>query len=384
MRLTATKTLILLAAAAVFAPGQTQVDLRTQSKSIDFSAASSTKPFASGSALPATCGVGQMFFLTNTIGGQNMYGCSAVNTWTLQSGGPTSPTTVENAGTIVGTRPILNLNGGQGVFWSLSDTGTAISAQTMLDSALVQTRAGDQSGSNLLCASVSTGSSGVAYRCNMTPTLAAYSTGMVVHWLPDATVVGLAATTLNIDSLGAVAVEKADGITNPGASDVVAGQLYQLWYDGSVFRIASGGSSGSGSVGPAGPAGPAATHGLAFSIGQPGGSQLTTASISPTLGLPFACTIGNPSGSKYTLALGEGDSGTVTVAFWKVSGGTAIPTSANSISTSGLTLSSGSQLQSSTFSDFTTTTINQNDIMTMAIVAISGSVSSVTAVLPCQ
>ncbi len=73
-------TLSILTAVAGIAAGQTQVDLRTQSKSIDFSAAPSTKPFSSGSSLPAACSVGQMYFVTTAIGGQNMYGCSATNT----------------------------------------------------------------------------------------------------------------------------------------------------------------------------------------------------------------------------------------------------------------------------------------------------------------
>ena len=42
-------------AAGIRLAAQTQVDLRTQSKGVDFTAAQSTKPFKSGGALPATC-----------------------------------------------------------------------------------------------------------------------------------------------------------------------------------------------------------------------------------------------------------------------------------------------------------------------------------------
>jgi hypothetical protein len=66
---------------------QTLVDLRTQSKSVDFSAANTTKPFKSGTSLPATCGVGEAFFQTNAPAGLNLYGCTAVNSWTLLSAG---------------------------------------------------------------------------------------------------------------------------------------------------------------------------------------------------------------------------------------------------------------------------------------------------------
>jgi hypothetical protein len=37
---------------------QTLVDLRTQSKSVDFTAAPSTKPFKAGTVLPAICSLG--------------------------------------------------------------------------------------------------------------------------------------------------------------------------------------------------------------------------------------------------------------------------------------------------------------------------------------
>ena len=43
------------------APGQTLVDLRTQTKDVDFSGANTTKPFKSGTLLPGTCGVGEAF-----------------------------------------------------------------------------------------------------------------------------------------------------------------------------------------------------------------------------------------------------------------------------------------------------------------------------------
>jgi hypothetical protein len=67
--------------------GQTEVDLRTQSKNVDFSAAPSTKPIQTGTTIPGTCAVGQMFFLTTAPAGSNVYGCQATNVWTLEGGG---------------------------------------------------------------------------------------------------------------------------------------------------------------------------------------------------------------------------------------------------------------------------------------------------------
>src|SRR5665213_3186393 len=66
---------------------QTQVDLRLQSKGVDFSGAISTSPMKTGTAFPATCTAGQQFFLLNGAPGANLYACTSANTWTLESGG---------------------------------------------------------------------------------------------------------------------------------------------------------------------------------------------------------------------------------------------------------------------------------------------------------
>src|SRR5262245_58045650 len=70
---------------ATGAAGQTTLRLRTQTKDVDFSAAPSTRPAKTGTSLPSICAVGEMFFLSNaTNPGENLYGCTATNTWTLQ------------------------------------------------------------------------------------------------------------------------------------------------------------------------------------------------------------------------------------------------------------------------------------------------------------
>jgi hypothetical protein len=66
---------------------QTVVDLRTQSKSVDFSSAVSTQPSKTGVTIPATCLTGESFFKLNAPAGQNLYGCTSPNVWTLQSSG---------------------------------------------------------------------------------------------------------------------------------------------------------------------------------------------------------------------------------------------------------------------------------------------------------
>ncbi|MGI8991378.1 MAG: hypothetical protein ACR2I2_17570 [Bryobacteraceae bacterium] len=91
------------------ARAQTQVDLRSQTKSVDFSGASFTKPSKTGTTLPAHCGVGEYFFKTDAAAGQNVFGCTATDVWTGQS----SPS-VSFGGDIFGVPPALRVVGLQG------------------------------------------------------------------------------------------------------------------------------------------------------------------------------------------------------------------------------------------------------------------------------
>jgi len=210
---------------------QTQVDLRTQSKAVDFQAAPYTKPFKSGSALPLTCTQGEMFFLLTASPGTNIFGCPNGG-WVSEGGG--GVTTIKNTGTIVGSRSILDISSGPGVVLSTIDTGQSILIQSSLDTAVVQTRSSEQSGGTLLCASA--GGSASTYTCFLSPTLSTYTAGMVLHWKPDTNGTG-GPTTLNVDTLGPAALKLADGITDPAAGDIMAGRVYETWYDGTSFRL---------------------------------------------------------------------------------------------------------------------------------------------------
>ncbi len=77
---------ILCTISLVLVSGQTAVNLPKQSKDPDFSSFSGTKPVQTGTALPATCTTGQLFFLAGAAG-SNVYGCTSTNTWSLEAGG---------------------------------------------------------------------------------------------------------------------------------------------------------------------------------------------------------------------------------------------------------------------------------------------------------
>lgn len=86
--------------AAVLA--QTQVDLRTQSKAVDFSGAASTQPAKKGTTLPSTCVTGEQFFKTDAAAGQNLYVCASANSWT--------PVNATCATCVTAPAPLTNLN----------------------------------------------------------------------------------------------------------------------------------------------------------------------------------------------------------------------------------------------------------------------------------
>lgn len=67
--------------------GQTLVDIKTQTKNIDFSRALSVRPFPTGTGLPSVCNPGEMFFKSDALSGANLYGCVALNSWVLESAG---------------------------------------------------------------------------------------------------------------------------------------------------------------------------------------------------------------------------------------------------------------------------------------------------------
>lgn len=87
----------LAAFLAGLASAQTQIDLRTQAKNVDFSAAPFTRSFQTGATLPASCTVGGTFFKSNAQAGVNFYGCTSTNTWTQQGASLSSRYIVDSA-----------------------------------------------------------------------------------------------------------------------------------------------------------------------------------------------------------------------------------------------------------------------------------------------
>lgn len=124
------------------------------------------------------------------------------------------------------------------------------------------------------------------------------------------------------------------------------------------------------------------TRGIPFTIGDPSNTSALTVAATTTayITMPIACTI-----TAYNLLI---DAGTITVKFWKIATGTAIPTSSNSINTSGVGIATGTAIHcinssgNCNIADFTTTTVSANDIMAMNVTAVA-TAKVVNGVLEC-
>jgi len=159
------------------------------SSSVDFSASGSTAPVKTGTvaARPANCTQGQVYFATDATAGQNLSFCTTTGTpgtWSAMAGGGSS--------------------GGAGISY---------------------------------CAPA--GGSGTTYTCSPNPAVPSYTAGVTLAFVPDVNGAG-GATTLNVSGLGAKALKAADGATNPSSTDLTAGRVYFVTYDGTAFRVERG------------------------------------------------------------------------------------------------------------------------------------------------
>jgi hypothetical protein len=283
---------ILAWVVAYTAHAQTFVDLRTQSKSVDFTAANTTKPMKTGTVLPATCGAGEAFFQLNAPAGSNLYLCTSQNSWTLQVGGAVAR--VQNAGTNLpventlnfsgggctddsangrtncngagipglniavngsaqGTQPTLNLISGTGIIEACANNSGAnrVDCTPSLDTAYAPTRAMDQAGTDHSIIATSS-NAGVAFAANANPTLSAYTQNQTLSFIA-ADHACAAGATLSIDGLGPIPMKRIIGgaLANLSAGDCVQGVPILLRAYGSpvsAFVLSPDGSPATGWV----------------------------------------------------------------------------------------------------------------------------------------
>jgi hypothetical protein len=182
--------LLIFVLATCILSAQTKIDLHTQARRVDFSAAESTKPFRTGNALPVTCSMGEAFLLLTALPGQNLYTCIATNMWVtnaakLPEGGSMGDVLTWNPATAAwvpgtalattavhingvrhGARTVQNYVVGNGMILTAFDDGSAIQLTHAVDTAVMQTRANAQSGADLLLSAVSADGVVLPPRCS--------------------------------------------------------------------------------------------------------------------------------------------------------------------------------------------------------------------------
>lgn len=123
--------------------------------------------------------------------------------------------------TITGTAGQITVSNGDGVAGN----------PTLSLDADVALKSGIQAGGYVYCADAGANDT---YTCTITPTLTAYTAGMLVVFVPNTTNTG--AATLNVDTLGAKAIKTYTG-GDPGDGELTADRWYTLLYDGTDFKM---------------------------------------------------------------------------------------------------------------------------------------------------
>jgi hypothetical protein len=131
-----------------------------------------------------------------------------------------------------------------------------------------------------------------------------------------------------------------------------------------------------GNVGATGST-PVLHHSFQYLFFNSGSALVASATAIGAFTVPAACTI-----TSWDIDVSPSD--TATVKTYKVATGTTHPTSTNSISTSGVSISSGGHLHSTTLTDFTTTSAAAYDIFAFALTAVGGTATQLTFSLECN
>lgn len=162
-------------------------------------------------------------------------------------------------------------------------------------------------------------------------------------------------------SSGILAAQGTSTITPYFVRPLEAGANIQLTYNSGVTQISAGNL--------------ALLHPVrTISETFDGGASALTAGVTRYVTVPFACTL-----NSWNLTA---DQGTATITVWKVASGTAVPTVANSVSTAGISLATGTAIHSTNMTDFTSVAVAPNDIVGIHLSAVD-SAHFVNATLGC-
>ena len=168
--------------------------------------------------------------LTSPLNGMSIYNSTTgvmnfreAGAWVANAAGGSIPTaaTTTKGGVEIGTSAETIAG---------TDTGGTSASLLALPSDIAKNT---QSGTFVYAAD---GEASDTYVITMTPTLTAYTTGMVVNFKANTANTG--ACTLNIDTLGAKSIKKTHD-ADPADNDIESGQIVTVVYDGTNFQMQS-------------------------------------------------------------------------------------------------------------------------------------------------
>jgi hypothetical protein len=331
--------LVVMAAKMTFA--QTQINLQSQARDVDFSAAPSTKPAQTGTVVPAACSTGSVFVSLSNPPGQNVYVCTGPDVWSLQTG--TAPNFLEVSAS--------------GATLSIGAKCTALSP-----------------------CNVRVGSTVSAFTNGMTAIISNGS-GTAYVYVSSAGLLTVGHTMAVACSGGCVAQAGITGFPTDSYPIAVWTATNGIWSQSGVDTRATLGRD----LVTAGPGLTGSLSGTATTLSLPpqeGGFAVAFRGTDVALGItlfltvPYACTM-----TDWAIT----SDGIATIMLWRVpDGGTELPKSGDAIGTNGFSLTSGTRKHSSTLTDLSSTSIFAFDTIGVNLLAVAGGASHVEFYLGCS
>jgi hypothetical protein len=184
--------------------------------------------------IAACCVVLLFSALLIVIRGQSVFSQTRVDLTHQGKNPPPSPIEILVNGQPVGQRGTVNFKGGSGFVASCADNPASNWVDCTFDANTASMLNKSQFYQDPLFCDSANGTS--AYTCSLKQMkLASYSVGMFVLLRVDTPCTS--GCSLNIDGAGLVSIKGQDGLTNPSSTDLLAGRVRWIWYDGSVFRL---------------------------------------------------------------------------------------------------------------------------------------------------
>jgi hypothetical protein len=336
---------------AALSSAQTQVDLRTQAKNVDFSAAAETRPFKMGTSLPPSCLSGDMYFKTDSPAGTNLFTCLSGN-WTQVDGNRKTDFQASlSDGRTSNTPTTVNVEAGT---FRSGNAVTTVASPAAIESGFGALRPGAQiwiefdpvthllflisnaavTQSNLTLTNIVAGSAAASsFTSGRIPIAVCSGGAQADQWTACTDARSPFSTTMLNAGPGIQVVPQSNG---------------SLTVSGTLTR--------------------------AFGVSFDGGGVPLPAGVTRYVTVPFACAI---AASNLLV-----DTGTATVKIWKTGTGNSLPSADDSISINGISIFSGTSLHTDGTSDFTSTAVAANDVFGFNLAA-ADSATYVNFVLEC-